>query len=85
MNEPMDLDYLKSNYIPGSRDEDWTWADEAHYLWLTQGEYMLKLLVDIAENGIHDPICLGPDGRIWDGHHRITIATALGLDRVPVE
>lgn len=32
-----------------------------------------------------NPILLGSDGRVWDGHHRIRLAVALGLETVLVE
>lgn len=81
----MRLDMLMSQYRPGSRTDWWLWSDEFQDLWSRQPDYMAKLLADINANGIHDPICLGTDGRIWDGHHRIAVATALGFQRVPVE
>src|SRR5690606_22968569 len=43
------------------------------------------LLTRIREEGIREPILLGTDGRVWDGHHRITVAMHLGLESVPVE
>ena len=64
---------------PGSHDEPWTWADEAADL---AGE-LDDMINDIQVNGILHPVVLGVDGRVWDGHHRILAARALGV-RVPV-
>lgn len=51
----------------------------------TPGHYQLMLEAHAAEHGISQPVCLGPDGRVWDGHHRIVAARRLGLDSLPVE
>lgn len=67
----------------GNRRTKWeTWFK---FLWTDELEYMNYLLADITENGIKTPITLGPDGKVWNGHHRLAIADALGLEYVPVE
>lgn len=38
-----------------------------------------------AAGAVERPICLGHDGRVWDGHHRVVAALKLGFDSVPVE
>jgi len=47
-----------------------------------------KLLDDIVENGIQEPIevRVREDGSkiVWDGLHRLAIAVKLGLETVPV-
>lgn len=47
-----------------------------------------KLLEDIRENGIQEPIEIRvrEDGSqiVWDGLHRLTIAVELNLEDVPV-
>jgi hypothetical protein len=50
------------------------------------GHYQRRLEAHIAQQGrIDQPICLGSDGRVWDGHHRITAARRLGIETIPVE
>jgi len=51
----------------------------------TLGHYQLALEAHIAEHGLTQGVCLGPDGRVWDGHHRIVAARRLGLTEVPLE
>lgn len=45
----------------------------------------IQLIEAIRAEGIREPILLGNDGRVWDGHHRITVARHLGIRDVPVE
>lgn len=37
------------------------------------------------EEVIKEPILLGDDGRVWDGHHRVCAAMYIGESSVPVE
>lgn len=75
------LDHLIGVYRVGSGD--WAWFEE--YGNLINQPDTRKLLDRIQAEGIREPILLGTDGRVWDGHHRIVIAMHLGLDSVPVE
>jgi len=75
------FDHLIGVYAVGSGD--WSWIEEYDHL-IDQPDTQ-KLLARIREEGIREPILLGSDGRVWDGHHRIVIAMHLGLDSVPVE
>lgn len=59
---------------PGS-GKDWT--DELCWLWTNDTEDTLLLLRHIAEDGVTEPIVVGNDGRLWDGHHRVAAALAL--------
>lgn len=50
------------------------------------GCYQRKLESWLREQGeVTQPICLGTDGRVWDGHHRLVAAKRLGFERVPIE
>ena len=60
-----------------------TWKVELGFLWQEHTEKMLELLASVMVEGFKEPITIGNDGRIWDGHHRIGVALALGID-VPV-
>lgn len=75
------LDHLLGTFTVGSGD--WAWQDE--YDKLYERDYQRQLTEKIRVNGITEPILLGSDGRVWDGHHRICAAMHLGLDTVPVE
>jgi ParB-like chromosome segregation protein Spo0J len=70
---------------PGDPHE---WKDEFEWLWTVQPDKMAALIGDIIENGIHTPIEIGQTARgqyrMWDGHHRVAAALALGLPRIPV-
>jgi len=55
------------------------WPDELRDLWTACPGDMLVLLEDVAKVGIQEPIVIGPDGRLWDGHHRLAAALALAI------
>lgn len=67
----------------GSRD--WTWDEEFADLDTIHPEELRALHQDIATNGIKEPVLIGNDGRLWDGHHRLRIAVRLGIGYVPVQ
>lgn len=68
---------------PGSYDEPWSWKDERKAIWKEHSTQ--DLLIDIRDNGIREPVILGDDGRVWEGHHRICIAWWLSLSEIPYE
>jgi hypothetical protein len=59
---------------------------DTEFQWLRENDAeRLRLLTDsIRREGIKQPIVLGPDGRVWDGHHRLCVAGTLGITSVPV-
>lgn len=71
---------LLANYADGN---EMGWPAEFEWLWTNHLGYMSILVKDIAVNGIKYPVHLGQDGRVWDGHHRIAAAVALGLEEIP--
>lgn len=75
------LSVITTYWVPGSYD-DWSWDDETDDL--LDGD-MSWLLFDIGREGVKNPILLGSDGRVWDGHHRIVAARLFGLNAVPCE
>lgn len=86
-------DVLTARWAPGSYAPPWTWADEEHDI-ITRiclccerpGHYQAELERHLTAVGrIDQPVCLGTDGRVWDGHHRIVAARRLGFDRIPIE
>ncbi len=49
------------------------------------GQYQIELEAHIAQHGITQGVCLGSDGVVWDGHHRIVAARRLGITEIPLE
>lgn len=88
----MNLDELMRDYTPGSRR---SWAEEAIDLYSREclchhpgerGCYQRELASSLWREGrIAQPVCLGSDGRVWDGNHRIVAAWMLGYDEIPIE
>lgn len=84
--ETMDVRHLIEEYRPGSvLDPDWRWPHEMQFLMRRDQLYVALLTEDIKRNGMHTPILLGDDGRVWDGHHRIAAAMLSFAWEVPVE
>lgn len=90
---------LIERWRPGSQDTAdgpeganyaWTWAHEVADL-LTRDRGRTEPIIWLAiHEGIdfaaeHVPVTLGDDGRVWDGHHRIVAAIALGIDKMTVD
>lgn len=80
------MDVRLSSLLEVFRDGDERgWAAEFDFLWSEHRERMDELAASIQADGIHTPILLGSDGRVWDGHHRLAVAHQLGVEFVPVE
>jgi hypothetical protein len=60
------------------------WGEELALLWTALRNEMAALLDSVVADGFRDPILIGDDGRLWDGHHRLAMELALGIS-VPVE
>lgn len=81
----MHFEVLTARWRVGSGE--WSWAEEARRLTADHHLHrplMSKLRKSIAVEGIREPVLLGNDGRVWDGHHRIVIAGMLGIP-IPFE
>ena len=61
------------------------WEAEFAFLRSERRPHLDVLMMSIQETGIRRPILLGPDGRVWDGHHRLAAADELGIESVPVQ
>jgi hypothetical protein len=70
------------DYAVGSHE--WPWPQEFADLIRREPERVAALVLDVGENGVQQPILLGDDGRVWDGHHRI-LAALLTDQLLPVE
>lgn len=82
MTEYMKLDDILANYRDG---DEHGWDVEFDYLWSRETAYLDRLSTSIQETGMQEPILLGSDGRVWNGHHRLAIARSLGIESVPVK
>lgn len=69
---------------PGSYEPPWSWADEEADIEARTPGRLEQLRRSLIRNGFDEPVLLGDDGRVWDGHHRIIAAARAGLD-IPVE
>lgn len=90
------LEEIMRDYRPGScnpTDYEWTWEVEAADLLAAicfccgqPGHYQLQMEDHFRKVGrIDQPILLGGDLRIWDGHHRIVAAKRLGFTHLNIE
>lgn len=79
--EMMSLPTLLAEWEPG---DGGSWAVEFHTLRESHPDHMEDLYFSINKYGIIEPILLGADGRVWDGHHRLAIAKELDVSYVPV-
>lgn len=86
MNESPTVQHMSlSDVLRDYRDGDERgWEIEFEDLWCEHGHRMDRLYKSVQLVGIREPILLGNDGRIWDGHHRLAVAWRLGLNMVPV-
>jgi hypothetical protein len=81
---------IVKKWRPGSHDEPWSWLDETVDLIQREGPTFGALINWIREHGVEpnpeEPVLLGDDWRVWDGHHRICAAALVGEGvLVPVE
>jgi hypothetical protein len=80
------LSYVFDNYAPG---EESTWAKEFDWLERNRPYNLLRLVRYAQQFGVPTSpfgrITLGKDGRVWDGHHRLYVASLLGIETVEVD
>lgn len=92
-NDVMAVDDFLAQYRPASANErTWTWAEEEADILAREclccgqaGHYQQQLEAHLARASVVEGICVGPDGRVWDGHHRITAARRLGIRWLTLE
>lgn len=71
-------------YLPGTGP--WDWHTEFRLIahdHVSPGRHIL--VARLHRMGIQEPILLGRDGRVWDGHYRLWWATHTFVECVPVE
>lgn len=78
-----DTSRVVSCFRPGSRD--WTWEDERDDLLYNDFGRLAHIAQSLLSEGQWDPITIGSDGRVWDGHHRIVVAMVLGIPELLVD
>ena len=86
----MPLAQLVTEYRPGGEWETWESVEQdlSEHICLCcglPGHYQQTVEDRIAASGLTDGVHLGDDGRLRDGHHRITAARRLGIDMIPLE
>ncbi len=89
----MKVEELLASYLPGHREGKWSWEDEEQDIAIRvclccgrRGHYQEQLEAHIERNGFNGMgVCLGEDGFLWDGHHRVIAAKHLGIAAVPLE
>lgn len=87
----MRLAMILARYAPGSQSR--TWDDEERDILARRclccgqaGHYQHQLEAYVADRGLNGMgVCLGDDGRVWDGNHRVVAARRLGIENIPVE
>lgn len=83
MRQYLPLREVMLKWRPGSFDH--TWEEEILDLFCRDTIHMAELIIDIRKNGMRDPVLLGNDGRMWDGHHRTAVYYLLGQDLIAIE
>lgn len=84
------------SYDTNAMGQQWGWTNEAYDIAVREcaccgnsGHYMDQMLASMRSEGEfwdhgENPITLGDDGRVWDGHHRILAAARLMWPDLPV-
>jgi ParB-like chromosome segregation protein Spo0J len=65
--------------------DDLGWAAMFAYLRTYDHRKIADLTASIAREGFTTPICLGLDGVVLDGNHRLAVAESLDWREIPVE
>ncbi len=87
--DPKHIKFVSTNSVlelfsPGDAD---TWGKSFRQVTKihSQDRYLFELQSSIQTLGMQNPIVLGRDGYIWNGHHRLFLATkTLDLYHIPV-
>lgn len=75
--------WILDRYLPVECD---TWHEEWQSVPARMTSAALELLTaDFMAHGITEPVLLGPDGRVWDGHVRLWWARQVDIETLRVE
>jgi hypothetical protein len=66
-------------------DQDWSWRSQFNWILENHKDHIVDLLEDVQANDLNKPLTVGPDYRMWDGHHRLFCCYLLCYSQVPVE
>lgn len=75
---PVPVTQILAFWKPGSQGPEWTWADEYNDLIPRIAHIEHRYLTEGPDFADDEPVLLGNDGRVWDGHHRICLAIKHG-------
>lgn len=78
---PLHIDDILRQWAP---DGDFDWPTTFSLLDRARLSDVDALAEDVQFNGIREPVRLGDDGRVRDGHLRLLVADLLGIEAVPV-
>lgn len=81
-SEHMELEVLMTTVRDGDQVG---WDIEFEDLREHHAPKIRALTLNVLQNGIREPLLIGDDGRLWDGHHRLYVAHAMGFTHVPVK
>lgn len=83
---------LLATVPPGWHTEPWSWEDEERDIRARlclccgqPGHHQELVEKRVATNGLTEGVCIGNDGRLHDGHHRVVAAIVLGIEQIPLE
>ena len=79
----MPLGAVLAHWRPGWNDL--TWPEAVVQVHRQEPAKMKELMASVVTDGLREPVTLGSDNRVWDGHHRIAVACRLNLPVIPVE
>lgn len=83
---------LLATIPPGWHPEPWSWEDEERDIRSRlclccgrPGHHQRMVEERVARDGLIGGVCIGDDGRLHDGHHRVIAAKVLGIELIPLE
>jgi hypothetical protein len=76
-----------NDFLPSSQLQDptWSWPEEAADLWKREPSAMNGLITSLRIYGQRYPVLIGPDRRVWDGHHRVVALSSLLSPRILIQ
>lgn len=87
MRRPSEVQTVNlTEFMRSVRDGDERGWD-AEFAWLRDNHAarLRGLFMSVLQHGIREPLLVGDDDRLWDGHHRFYVAHALGFTHIRVK
>jgi hypothetical protein len=69
-------------------DRDWSWNSQFRYLQDPDNGHtdrLREIFWSLTYDGQKEPVQVGPDSRLWDGHHRVWALVASGARTIRVD